>query len=82
MRILCWQTILMKYHSLFLLKTRKDVAKFVAKFVVFCSRGWRFEGFNIKTTGGKICLFDLILSTQSTIFQLCRDGPSWVEPEF
>ena len=25
MRIVCWQTILMKYHSLFHLKIRKDV---------------------------------------------------------
>ena len=24
MRTVCWQTILMKYHTLFLLKTRKD----------------------------------------------------------
>ena len=29
MRIVCWQTILMKYHSLFPLKIQKDVAKFV-----------------------------------------------------
>ena len=34
MRIVCWQTILMKYHTLFLSKTRKDVGKFV----VCCSR--------------------------------------------
>ena len=26
------------------------------------------------------CLFDLILYAPSTIFQLCRDGSSWVEP--
>ena len=26
------------------------------------------------------CLFDLILYVPSTIFQLCRDGSSWVEP--
>ena len=26
-----------------------------------------------------ICLFDLILYVPSTIFQLNRDGPSWVE---
>ena len=32
--------ILMKYHTLLLLKTRKDVAKFV----VCCSRDWRLEG--------------------------------------
>ena len=25
-------------------------------------------------------LFDLILYVPSTIFQLCRDGSSWVEP--
>ena len=27
-----------------------------------------------------VCLFDLILYFQSTIFQLNRDGSSWVEP--
>ena len=27
-----------------------------------------------------VCLFDLILYTPSTIFQLCRDGSSWIEP--
>ena len=27
-----------------------------------------------------VCLFDLILYVQSTIFQLNRDGSSWVEP--
>ena len=39
MRIVCWQTILMKYHTLILSKTRKHVAKFV----VCCSRDWRFK---------------------------------------
>ena len=29
MRIVCWQTILMKYQSLFHLKIREDVAKCV-----------------------------------------------------
>ena len=28
------------------------------------------------------CLFDLILYVPSTIFQLCRDVSSWVEPVF
>ena len=27
-----------------------------------------------------VCLFDLILYVPSTIFQLKRDGSSWVEP--
>ena len=40
MRILWGQTILMKYHALFLSKTKKDVAKFV----VHCSRDWGFKG--------------------------------------
>ena len=40
MKIDCWQTILMKYHTLFLSKTRKDVTKFVA----CCSRDWPFKG--------------------------------------
>ena len=39
MRIVCWQTILMKCHSLFLMKIRKDVTKFV----VCCSSDWRFK---------------------------------------
>ena len=26
MRIVCWQTILMKYHTLFFLKIRKDIS--------------------------------------------------------
>ena len=26
-----------------------------------------------------LCLCDLIFMSQSTIFQLCRDGSSWVE---
>ena len=34
--IVCWQTILMKYHTLFFL----DI---VAKFVVCCSRDWPFK---------------------------------------
>ena len=29
---------------------------------------------------GFVCLFDLILYAPSTIFQLNRDGSSWVEP--
>ena len=40
MRIVCWQTILMKYHSLFLSKIRNDVAKFA----VCCSCDWRIKG--------------------------------------
>ena len=28
----------------------------------------------------QVCLFDLILYVPSTIFQLNRDGSSWVEP--
>ena len=40
MRIVCWQTILVKYHILFFSKIRKDVEKFV----VCCSRDWRFKG--------------------------------------
>ena len=27
-----------------------------------------------------VCLFDLILYVPSTIFQIYRDGSSWVEP--
>ena len=38
MRIICWQMILMKYHTLFFPKIRKDIAKFV----VCCSRDWHW----------------------------------------
>ena len=34
MRIVCWQTILMKYHSLFLSKIRKDVENLSSAAVV------------------------------------------------
>ena len=40
MRIVCWQTILVKYHILFSVKIKKDVIKFV----VCSSRDWRFKG--------------------------------------
>ena len=40
MRIVCWQTILMKCHILLFSKIRKDVTKFV----VCCSRDWRVKG--------------------------------------
>ena len=59
----------MKYHSLFPSK----VGQYVTKFVVYCSRDWCFKGYFV-------CLFDLILYVPSTIFQLNRDGSSWVEP--
>ena len=38
MRIVCWQTILIKYHT-FLSK----IGKTVTKCVVCCSRDWRFK---------------------------------------
>ena len=34
MRIVCWQTILLKYHTLFFSKIRKDVAKVSSAAVV------------------------------------------------
>ena len=40
MRIVCWQTILMKYLNLFFPENLKDVEKFV----VCCSRDWLFKG--------------------------------------
>ena len=39
MGIVCWQTILMKYHTLFFTKIRKDVAKLVD----CCSGDWGFK---------------------------------------
>ena len=45
MRIVCWQTILMKYHTLFLSKIRKDVAKFVV-----------FGALKVKNEEGKLSL--------------------------
>ena len=35
-----------------------------------------FRGFTVYF----VCLFDLILYVPSTIFQLNRDGSSWIEP--
>ena len=40
MRIVCWQTILMKYHTLFFFR---KLGKDVAKFVVCCSCDWRLK---------------------------------------
>ena len=40
MRIVCWQAILMKYHTLIFSKIREDVAKFV----VCCCGDWHFMG--------------------------------------
>ena len=39
MRIVCWQTILMKYYTIFFSIIMKDVTKFV----VCCSHDWRFK---------------------------------------
>ena len=97
MRIVCWQTILMKYHSLLFSKIKKDVAKFASAAVVIGSL--RVNSFCIMVTILQlqtlflflfcimaeihkmlVCLFDLILYVPSTIFQLNRDGSSWVEP--
>ena len=49
MRIVCRQTILMKYHTLFFSKIGKDVAKFV----VCCSRDWHLKGLQILTKFGQ-----------------------------
>ena len=46
MRIVCWQTILMKNHTLSFSKIGKDVAKFVA----CCSCDWRVKGLKIIKT--------------------------------
>ena len=40
MKIDCWQTILMKYHTVFVSKIKKDVAEIP----VCYSRDWRFKG--------------------------------------
>ena len=40
--------------------------------------GWVFLGWT-STKQGFVCLIPFFTS-QSTIFQLCRDGSSWVEP--
>ena len=37
-------------------------------------------GFVVQLKSMESVLFDLILYVPSTIFQLNRDGPSWVEP--
>ena len=47
MRIVSWKTILMQYHTLFLSKIERDVAKFV----VCCSRDWCFKALLINAAG-------------------------------
>ena len=39
-----------------------------------------FDQFKVFVVVDWFCLFDLILNVPSTIFQLYRDGCSWVEP--
>ena len=52
--------------------------------VVLVFKRLRRQGHRLKShpTDGRsfVCLFDLILNVPSTIFQLNRDGSSWVEP--
>ena len=46
MRIVCQQTILMKYQTLFFSKIRKDVRNFF----ICCSCDWRFKGLSKATS--------------------------------
>ena len=46
----------------------------------FTSRFWTLLLVDENTHTFGFCLFDLILYVPSTIFQLNRDGSSWVEP--
>ena len=46
---------------------------------IFIFQHFRFNE-QLKFHAQLICLFDLILYVLSTIFQLCSDGSSWVEP--
>ena len=55
MRIVCWQTILMKYHSLFLSKIRRDVAKFVSAAVVIGALRVKLECYNSFLASGDFC---------------------------
>ena len=52
---------------LYFLVTRSGIERVSDKSMCFCSKPF-------------VCLFDLILYVPSTIFQLNRDGSSWVEP--
>ena len=45
MRIVCWQTILIKYYTYLFSKIGEDVAKFV----VCCSHDWPFKGKTLET---------------------------------
>ena len=42
--------------------------------------GYAIKPNSVHVTVDMYCLFDLILYIPSTIFQLCRDASSWVEP--
>ena len=59
------------------------VIKLLDEHLIPAERGDEAEVFFKKMKGDYnrlVCLFDLIFHVQSTIFQLNRDGSSWVEP--
>ena len=61
MGIVCWQTILMKYHAYFFSKICKDVAKLV----VCCSCDWRFKVLRVNTLPARqdfCCLLSRLLT--------------------
>ena len=64
MRIVCQYMILIKYQTFFW-KWRKMPQNMLSAAVVI---------------GTLFCLFDLVLYIPSTIFHICRDGYSGVEP--
>ena len=66
MRIVCWQTIFIKYHSLFNSKVRKDVTKFV----LCCSRDWLVNISNANHNKSQL-LYHLLNYFRSTTKLVC-----------
>ena len=50
-------------------------------FYIFTICQWRSQNVEKDKPKGDNCLFDLILYVPSTIYQLNRDGSSWVKPD-
>ena len=63
-------------HHIVMLPFNQCISRFLQKLLLQNYRCYSHE----KSTKRKFDLFDLILYVPSTIFQLYRDGSSWVEP--
>ena len=75
------QIFIWTYGNQALTDTTADLAfGSVAKRIVGMTGSIQGEIFSVMSYHVHVACFDLILYVPSTIFQLCRDGSSWVEP--